>query len=593
MTEANEADALPQFLREKSMRSVRRELQSIMDSYHHFWDILAELLQNSRDGIERGQRLAREAGEEATPGRIHLVIDSVTRTISVSDNGVGIKSDLVAEVLAPGGGDKSPEDDQIGEKGVGLTYVAFSGNNFRLDTCHGGGFSSATLANAATWLQTGGDELPVFEFKDGAASRPDVPGFESGTFTTISVGGMPTTFDVDLFQITVADLKWILRTRTAVGDTRRILTGKEVPDLNVTYRWQGPEGVLEGSVEVGYPDLAAGVTAHSIEDVQKQFVIKDAPAARRKFLSGKAVTGRRVIEGGAGEQIRVYGVMLPSNNAFDDVATSQSLTLEMPHGAAPLIKSGIFVSTKSMPTGIEIEPAAMGAYPAYYKRCHFVVESDKIEFDLGRKSMHWRPKRRLQEAVGQLFVEFEKVATFQGDPPKRRIPTHESPAERKHRIALEWESIKARHDLNWPGLAFAKVPTKQEAAVAALFHELVASNKLDGYLPLATGYSSQYDLHALYGQQKLPIVIEFKHQLESIVDDFREGVKVQGDVDLLVCWDVDEAKLATVGLTLQNCDKTFYSGVTHELHLPSELSAEAIPVIVLRTLRDREGLPQE
>jgi hypothetical protein len=589
VADGDDINELPQFLREKTMRSVRRELQSIMDSYHHFWDILAELLQNSRDGIERRQREEREQKLTPTPGRIHLSVDAVTRTIEVSDNGIGIPPDFVAEVLAPGGGDKAEDEGQVGEKGVGLTYAAFSGNAFRLDTSHAGAQASASLTDAASWLSAGGNRFPTFSMST-TAQRPEVSGLEHGSFTSVSVGAVPTTEDVDLFQLSIADFKWILRTRTAVGDTRKILAGKDLPDLEVTYRWNGAEGVLEGAVEVGYPDLAAGQSSYTIEEVQKQFVSKDAPAARRKFLSGKVVTGRRIFKQGS-EEIRVYGVMLPGNKGFEDISTSESLTSEMPHGATALLKAGIFVSTKFMPTGIEIEPAAMGAYPAYYKRCHFVVESDRIEFDLGRKSMHWRPKRRLQEAVGQLFVEFEKVATYQGDPPTRRVPSHETPAERKHRVSQEWKSIESRHDLNWPGVPFAKVPTRQEAAVAALFHELVASGKLDGYTPLATGYSSQYDLHVHYGEKSLPLVVEFKNQLESIVDDFREGVKVQGDIDMLVCWDVDEAKLATVGLTLESCDKPPYAGVTHELNLPSELSSETIPVIVLRTLRDRMVKP--
>ena len=581
----------PRVLRTKTLRAIRRELQSIMDSYHHFWDVLAELMQNSRDGIERRQRSEIEEGQDPTPGRIHLTLDAVTRTISVADNGTGIRRDFVTEVLAPGGGDKSPDDDQIGEKGVGLTYVAFSGNSFTLETSCEGEDCTVALSDAAGWL-TGSAGVTYPGFSEGdKCQRPELDGFETGSFTRVTVGAVPTTTDVDLFKLSVGDLRWILRTRTAVGDTRQLLRSVDLPDLRVTYHWTGPDSKqLEGDVEVGHPDYAAGLKSHSIEEVQKEFVSKTAPESRRKYLRGKAVTGTKIITEGA-EEIRVYGVMLPGNNEFDGIAKAHHVTTSPDAAAEPFVKSGIFVSTKAMPTGVEISPAAMGAYPAYYKRCHFLVESDRIDFDLGRKSMHWRPRRRLQEAVGQLFVEFEKVATYQGDPPKRRIPPGESPAERKHRISEQWKAIKSRHELGWPGIPFARVPTNQEAAVAALFHELLAAKKIEHFRPLATGYSSQYDLHAIYLGKgtELPVVIEFKDRLESIVEDFRDGVKVQGDIDLLVCWDVDEAKLANVGLTLTAIHgDPPYSGVTHELQMPSELSTETIPVIVLRTLRDRQ-----
>ena len=41
------------FLEQRANNVIRREMRSIVDSYHHYWDPIAELLQNSRDAIER------------------------------------------------------------------------------------------------------------------------------------------------------------------------------------------------------------------------------------------------------------------------------------------------------------------------------------------------------------------------------------------------------------------------------------------------------------------------------------------------------------------------------------------------------------
>lgn len=41
------------FLSRRNDAAIRKELNGIRDSYHHYWDLLAELLQNSRDATTR------------------------------------------------------------------------------------------------------------------------------------------------------------------------------------------------------------------------------------------------------------------------------------------------------------------------------------------------------------------------------------------------------------------------------------------------------------------------------------------------------------------------------------------------------------
>lgn len=44
------------FLSTRSESAIRKEICGIRDSYHHYWDLLAELLQNSRDAINRKRK---------------------------------------------------------------------------------------------------------------------------------------------------------------------------------------------------------------------------------------------------------------------------------------------------------------------------------------------------------------------------------------------------------------------------------------------------------------------------------------------------------------------------------------------------------
>lgn len=588
MTEdALSAPLVPEFLQAKSAQAVKRELRGILQSYHHYWDSLAELLQNSRDAIVKRREQQLAAGEPVADGKIHIVVDATTRAVEVTDNGTGIESSFIQEVLAPGGGDKSGSDDQVGEKGVGLTYAAFSGDDFRLSTSCGGEQTSCTLTGGAAWVMVEDDSVhpPKFDMPP-VATAPE--GFEGGSFTSVRIAGIPKRSSKDLFSLTNEDLKWILRTRTAVGDTRAILRQENLPPFHVTYSWTSVDGdYMSGPVTSGYPSLAPPA-ALSIDEVNSNLLGK-TPAAQGKYLSGKVVFGRKTVGEGK-DTLRVYGVMLTGNKAIDDIAAANHIELE-PDDPDPLVHSGIFVVTKSMPTGVQIEPGPKGAYPAYYKRCIFLVESDRIDFDLGRKSMHWQHKRKLQNAVALLFMQFEKVAKFQNPSETSPLPpAPETSAERKQRMKKMWEAVEARHPLGWPGIPFAKVPTNQEAAVAALFHELLGSGKITGILPLAAGYSTQYDLLAHYvnGDEPLPLIIEFKDKLESVLSDFRDGIKSIDDIDLLVCWDANHSKIAEVGLTLTVQQNPPYDGVTHELHLPAEISSASIPVIVLKSLLEKQ-----
>ncbi|WP_243058314.1 ATP-binding protein [Nocardioides sp. SR21] len=577
---------VPDFLRAKSDRAVKRELRGILQSYHHYWDVLAELLQNARDAIERRKALQAASGLPVDAGKIHVIVDATQRSIEVVDNGTGIPASFIEEVLAPGGGDKSSTDDEVGEKGVGLTYVAFSGDEFSLSTVSANDATSCTLTGASRWVTADDQSVhpPKFEVLQ-TSGAPD--GFDGGTFTAIRVAGIPQRSSTDLFSLTSEQLKWILRTRTSLGDTHVVLRGESLPDTQATYSWTSVNGEhLVAPLELGYPELA-GASALPIEEVNSHLVGK-TDAASRKYLSGKVVTGHKVIGTGA-DVLRVFGVMLPGNKAVDALAEAYHLG-EDADDASPMVNAGIFVVTKSMPTGVQISPAQRGAYPAYYKRCIFLVESDRIDFDLGRKSMHWQHERRLQNAVADLFVQFERVAKFQAPSEDSPIaPTPETSAERKLRIKKMWEEAEGRHPLGWPGVAFEKVPTNQEAAVAALFHELLGAQKIKDIRPLAAGYATQYDLLAHYvgGGTELPIVIEFKDKLESVLADFRDGVKSIGDIDLLVCWDANQSKIAEVGLQLDPEPAPPYDGVTHQLHLPAEISPEPIPVIVLKSLLEK------
>ena len=586
------------FLKDRTNRAIRREIRDIMDSYHHYWDPIAELLQNSRDAIERTQQSGA-----IDQKFIRISVDAASRTIEILDNGVGIPRGKVSEILAPGGGDKDENDDEVGEKGVGLTYTIFCGSKFEIESRSRDGEHFGGIINGARkWLDsTDPEQLPP-EYEDlekGTLPHGNKPieiegtTYSIDTFTRIKISEIPPSeYAQDIFGLTGTQLKFLLSTRTSVGVTNKLFDDTFTPKFNFYYQFNLGAGAAASSdnLIVGYPPPHTYVSkSYRRQEVTSAFIVRTSPKARRKYLKDAAIWDTSQVKNGD-ETIRVYGVMMPGNNVFENLSKGTLNLLDSDSSddsEDTLFRAGIFLATKNMPTGVEIPNGTGGKYPAYYRRCLFIVESNRIKFDLGRKSMHWQPKRRLQQAVTEMFKGFEDLATYQSDErarPSSGAEPQETKPEREARKKAEWEKYKGLVDLNITKLKFQKIPNGQEAGVAAIFHEMLGANLLKQYAPLSTGYSSRYDLHAIYTdinkKKKFELVIEFKHSLETLIKDLVDERKFLDDIHLLVAWDGDKQKLKDADFTLDDRLDKPYEGVTHELTFPTS-GMDPIPVILL------------
>ena len=594
------------FLRNRTESAIRKELKGIRDSYHHYWDLLAELLQNSRDAINRKRSLGGVG-----PFFISLEIDSGTNTVTVFDNGVGINASSIHQMLAPGGGDKDDVGSEVGEKGVGLTYAVFSGNNFSIESkVVDADASSGRVVAAQNWLNDlPGSARPIFVESpinsmpaswspgqaDGASNAASYP-LES--YTRISVGSIvPAESDTSFFSLTRRQIEMLLRSRTAVGVTRRLFNSSAEVEFDFYLTTKLATGNFSSKLDAWYiqpHELVLPNNRVLLDDVRNAFVTKNDAAAKRKYLGSRTVFDTKVVSVD-GWDVQVYGVMFPDNDTFRQLSRS-SLGLisdesETSEGAE-LFKSGIFVGTKGMPTGMRIEAKPGGRYPAYYKRCFFFVESPNLKFDLGRKSLHYKYTKRLQEAVYALFGKFEDIATFQGDSRAAPAGSQSTHMQRTQELQADWVSAKGFADLGESSIPYSKIPNNQEAAVAALFHELLGARVLTGYRTLKTGYGARYDAHAICNNsdgETVDAVIEFKHDLESVVNDLQEGKKSFSEINLLIAWDADEQKLRNAGFHLDSIASGFFQGVTHSLSVPIP-GIHDIEVILLRTFLDRRKL---
>lgn len=181
---------------------IRHQINGILESYSHEWDILAELSQNAVDAVVRA---------ETTRGHIELTVDATQKTIGIKDNGVGIDPSQLQRLLRPFGSDKAGLTNQIGKKGVGLTFVLFSSSSFEIETHSAAGSMVAKVFGARAWVESE-EETDLYI---------DVENIAASTFGT-NIKIRLSDNDATIFCRTFEQIVFALRTRTALGSTNFI-----------------------------------------------------------------------------------------------------------------------------------------------------------------------------------------------------------------------------------------------------------------------------------------------------------------------------------------------------------------------------------
>ena len=585
------------FLKQRSIETIRRELKDILDSYHQPWDLLSELLQNAVDAIRR----RRTGGWDGT-GFVLLDINADERSIAVMDNGVGISQANIKHYLAPGGGDKDEYAEEVGEKGVGLTFCLFSCNQFTITSkTNSEDVYSGQVEYANRWMK--GDSEVTTDYNEIDVAKQyledsytiDGDSYDIGSFTRVCLKNIILQDD-DIFKRTEAQLVYELRTKTALGSTHCLWNDRPFDMISVYYLYDKEDRTIDTEVKKLIPEyyILHKLTrkSKSLEEVRSKFAITPDERTKRNYLKDVAIYDIRK-DIWNGKKLNIYGVMYPGHVIFKKINVD-SLNL-MDSGqydessVSTIFKPSIMLATKGIPTGVELDRPSKGGKVHYYQRCCFILEYDGLRFDLGRKSIHWKPKRKLQEEVASMFKDMEKFAKYQSD--EKGVTESEEPyetkAQREARIKENWRKYRNLVELNFEGICYKKIPNNQEAAVAAIFHEMLGAKILKKYHPIASGYGNRYDLHALYNNNGsvLELIIEFKYTLDGIIKDLQNNIKYYQDIDMLVGWTADKQKMKDHGLELDELSEgdAFYEGVTHKI-CAEEGFSDPMPVILIEEL---------
>ncbi|MCL5100676.1 MAG: ATP-binding protein [Candidatus Marsarchaeota archaeon] len=558
---------------------LRREIQNIADSYNNQWDIIAELAQNSVDAVRRWNKLYGPKKHT-----IEIVIDQKNKGITIVDSGCGINPNKLPQLFIPGETDKVNDKDSIGEKGVGLKFVIFSCNSFAIETSANEGSYQCNINDSYKWLTgTQNAKVPIIENEKKTIKTQD----KNNTHTKITIADV---YNNDhLFSLSLERLEYLLRTKTAIGYTSKKF-GKGNLDVSVKLKLIDGDGAIkekEIPFEYVFPEtLFDKKDSINIDDFIKKAVSYD-DRQKKSILAGKCLLSENNTVVIDNRTFSYYAFFVPSRETWITASQKNNLGEGKDDDFISDIKSGIFVSTKGMPTGIELTPPSTGAM-GYWSNLFILIEYDAFAFDVGRKTVPGRMQPRLKDLAKEQFNKFsywkQLVASEKAPPPKILAD---------YKKTAQIDTFQKLPDLGLTKINFLKQPNNQEAGVVAIFHELIGSGQIQGYYGLTEGYKQNYDFWGLYkinksnlGQNiknssEVPdivekgIVIEFKLNASSIIDDLKDDIKALNDIDLLVCWDVDEAAFSKEHIIIEPIkkDDVIYYGSNKKAIFPVNFGA--------------------
>ncbi len=539
---------------------LRKQANNILESYNQDWDVLSELFQNAVDAIDQNTQIPK--------GRIEFGFDIQNHQISIRDNGTGINKDQLAHILRPSVSLKDGQSRLRGEKGVGLSFLMFSTNHFLVESLSDGKKVRGVITNAFDWVTKRTDEVPQLDLLEEADE-------ELGSYTKFVLSGVSSIQEgLEIFASSFGRLKHIIRTRTAAGHTG-VLFGsspeKEI-DIELRYRDENGEESIE-SIPYAY-------------DGPQNYIKPNLTFARRKELLGEMkegqAKGKAVYSSGdfittSGKEIK-YFYFVCSRSKFAEMSKAIQ-------GAEDreLVRGGIYLSTKNMPTGVMVSPPSIGK-EGYWSNLFIVFEYDDLRLDMGRKSV---PPRTSQMIKSQAEKIYNEIKNHFGDILDTDFEIEEELLASQE-IDRMWDHLLSNtNNLNIPYLSYHKEP-EQEQGVVAIFYELVGCGKLKGYETWRNSSRDTYDAFIKYRKENREdlhkVIVEFKYEGSDVIEDILDNRKEYSKIKLLVCWDIDKSKFTQKGFSIREFDSEdnrFFHGSTHEIRIPS--IGNPLEAIVLRS----------
>ncbi|MEH1971122.1 ATP-binding protein [Nostoc sp.] len=611
------SNVLKEELSKQESSQIRSNIERIISSYRHIWDIYTELLQNSADAI------IEQFGEEnISQGKIALEISPDERIITIIDNGVGIEESAISKILVTGKSLKRERDaGKFGFMGYGFTFVAFQSEYLQIESIKNRKKASRTYRNLYKFVYSGSD-IPNSEEEGSGEQAQDVDG-KNGTKITLK---FPLRFPEEVveeslaatFRIAKSDktIIAVLRTQSIVGILDTVfnagscfefsltISGKNVP-LKTGYLTirEVVKSVLNSELQfydrlTQYEKFVEGTEnlPTNLRDQARKAIVLDETIDDIKIGTINPLHARIFISATSKSHINQY------NDQFrNEDGISYDFALE----------HGLWLSICGMPIGVCLDPFEHSNYLPYTVIVDIKDMSVRKELDAGRKGISAYRMKQIAETVLEIlkqrnFIKYRRYIVGGGDS-RINNPLYDA----KEELTRIFKGKKWFDSI----LTQKYFPPVEEQEVISLFVELIAQKLLRGYyLKVLSGYQVYDGLYEYRLDQteeveysennhlgihknifnangkslKKEILIEFKRELIGIYKDISSNKKDITHIDILVVWDVnfkDKENLQRDKgdiLTEKDITTNVFYGVTHQLFGGSR--QQPLPIIELKKI---------
>ena len=610
------------------LEAKKREISNIIKSYVSSYDVFSEAIQNALDSIDRKRAMYKAEHDKDFSGEIDIYLNLDKDEFSVKDNGTGFDEHEFKAFVAPNMSfNKGNEKGTRGNKGVGASYLAFGFDYFCVNTKSSSFSYCGELNKGRSWVDGGKEEDSPKLISSLGASHMEIN--DHGAAILIRLGGSDTKPKTLRYFTAHTPEEWsyLLRAKTPLGAIDR-----ETDFITCRIHVVRDGRMESDEFRPGYPYpqefLGSALDLDSYLSWQKETLEKggntaNVPARYRKRTGiYKYYSTDEILALGSGwgeeEEIlrmhraHAYAAFMHSTDVWD-VINDKKMKLRK---GLKIIRGGLLIANNGMTQG-EYLVIPLTSSIGYQKQCHVVVHLTNADPDLGRKGFQPEIKEACEEVAKRIINNSLKKYK------ELLKPTGVSTSEdEKEKALADWireqEDFQKNNPLSLSSAHFFKpkneisnssIPQKEQDVIA-LFNQLIAGGVIRSINLLATNQTTQYDgvyryvisedeetylhdeeanplgleLEKLKNFESQPKVLEYKHNLDYLIQDFHNEEKRADDINLAVCWVMGESWRedfeCTSFLLEENISHRNYHGLTHQLYS----ATSRIDVIVLSEL---------
>lgn len=594
---------------EVAINALKREIQNILDSYVGWYDPFCELIQNALDSLEE-----RARGDERYIPQLFITIDLKENLLIVTDNGTGLTRDKFEQFLAPCFSFKSGST--RGYKGVGATYLGYGFNFIQICTKSEEYAAVGKMVEARRWLTNPNPSgNPKVTHDSAGPIDSEFEAFDRGVSIAIKFDKSTRPGNLAWLQAKQAD-QWhkILSVKTGLGavaapahvktkitviDTTGARSCHEI--TKAEYLW--PHQIVKKSKSL------SELKSKSDELHAKRGPGFTMPSALQnldciyEYVEANNLKKWITLDSGEIDIVDkykpcTYFAYMYSTKVF--IGFNETLKIRSGH---QILVPGVQIAANNMPQG-EVLQIPLKRNIGRQNQVHVVMHVDNCRSDLGRKGFQ------------KEIVEFaQSIARKLIDGPFTRMRKNLRPVtgtrddlHREQEVA-NWKKEFEEHEKKNPliikndiyflptkRISVTSAPTREQDVIA-LFNQLLAGGVIRGIQIMATSERFTYDgmyrvvidlptENHLYNKETNPLgvvedyisdasedfksvpkILEYKYNLNALIEDMESGTKNSNDIGLVVVWatgnDYQGNYHITSLLDEDNLSDRQYHGVTH------------------------------